>query len=127
MGTLVFLVVCLAAGLAQAQTGNHGDGHHGMHFWYETLKQPGSKAPCCNYGDCRPARTRFVGADRMTVEVWIEGEWHRVPPDKILPKTAPDLQSHVCAPPWNKPIGISGHQVTYRKGEIFCLILGEGV
>ena len=56
--------------------------------WYESLKQPGSGAPCCSIADCRTAEFRH---DRDGYEVLIDGRWKmsapfwaRVPPNRII-------------------------------------------
>jgi hypothetical protein len=56
--------------------------------WFESLRQPGTGAPCCSIADCRTAETR---GDGQGYEVKIGQTWHvssafwlRVPPDKIL-------------------------------------------
>lgn len=104
---------------AQAQAGERhgvwGQGHDKLHYWYETLKQPGTGMSCCNDEDCRPTVSRTVG-DQVQVEV--NGEWATVPPDKIVKSPAPDLGSHVCAP---KQAGL------FPKGFIYCAVIGSGV
>ncbi len=56
--------------------------------WFESLKQPGTGAPCCSIADCRTAEFR---QDRDGYEVFIDGRWKmsvpfwlRVPPDRII-------------------------------------------
>ena len=103
----------LAADFSDESHGKHGRGHDELHNWYKTLRQPGTGYECCDNKDCRPtsARLRETG-----VEVLVDGEWTKVPPNTIIDIAPPDLQSHVCAPkgPWSpKPI--------------FCVVLGFGV
>jgi hypothetical protein len=99
--------------LAQEHGGMHGHEHDKLHYWYKTLRQPGTGYACCDNKDCRPTTARLRGG---TIEVLVDGEWTGVPHNTILNRTSPDLNTHVCAPkgPWSpKPI--------------FCVILGFGV
>ena len=77
IGFLLILVLVLAIGsmidLAQAQTGNRGDGHTEHHDMYKDWEQPDVGGSCCNAqsaddpaGDCRPT-TAYIGDD---------GRWH---------------------------------------------------
>ena len=49
--------------------------------WFQSLKQPGSGSSCCSISDCRiePYRQTAIG-----YEVLLDGEWIRVPDDKVL-------------------------------------------
>ena len=56
--------------------------------WFESLRQPGTGAPCCSISDCRTAEIR---QDRDGYEVLIDGRWKmsipfwlRVPPNRII-------------------------------------------
>ena len=56
--------------------------------WFESLKQPGTGAPCCSIADCRTVEFR---QDRDGYEVLIDGRWKmsipfwlRVPPNRII-------------------------------------------
>jgi len=95
--------------------GMHGVGHDALHHWYETLRQPGNGASCCNNQDCRPTRSRLVEGGGVQVE--LDGVWTPVPPGKILNVPSPDLQSHVCAPKAGS---------LFPKGHIYCVVLGSG-
>jgi len=99
--------------LVQAHSGMHGQGHDRLHSWYKTLRQPFTGYSCCDNTDCRPTTARVHG---KTIEVLVDGEWTRVPFDKILKRKSPDLNTHVCAPkgPWSPKV-------------IFCVVLGFGV
>ena len=115
--SLVALLIAIlqAAGQVSAQEphGVHGKGHGKLHHWYKTLRQPGTGYACCDDKDCRPTTARVRG---RTIEVLVDGEWTRVPPNTILKRRSRDLNTHVCAPrgPWSpKPI--------------FCVVLGLGV
>ena len=57
--------------------------------------------------DCRPTQSRMVGDH---YEVKVDGEWMRVPSDKINNVVAPDGGAHVCAP----------RQVGPNKGVLFA-------
>ena len=109
IGMLFFLMP------VKAHDGHHGLGHHTLHAWYETLKQPGTGISCCNNQDCRPTEARVKGEH---VEVLVDGDWTKVPPEKILNTASPDLGSHVCAP---------NRGAAYPKGYIFCAVIGGGV
>ena len=56
---------------------------HGEHAeFYRSLTQPGTGASCCSEHDCRPFDDwREVGPGYA---VRIEGQWHPVPPDRVL-------------------------------------------
>ena len=56
--------------------------------WFESLKQPGTGAPCCSIADCRTVEFR---QDRDGYEVLIDGRWKvsipfwlRVLPNRII-------------------------------------------
>src|SRR5712672_2334448 len=42
--------------------------------WFESLKQPGTRAPCCSIADCRTVESR---QDRDGYEVLIDGRWKK--------------------------------------------------
>jgi hypothetical protein len=96
---------------APAQEGYLGTGHHKWHGdFYSTLKRNDGQGSCCNLMDCRPTQSRMVGDH---YEVKVDGEWMRVPSDKINNVVAPDGGAHVCAP----------RQEGLNKGVLFCVIL----
>jgi len=96
---------------ASAQEGYYGAGHDKWHQgFYSTLKRNDGQGSCCNLMDCRPTQSRMVGDH---YEVKVDGEWMRVPSDKINNVVAPDGGTHVCAP----------RQVGRDKGVLFCVIL----
>lgn len=99
--------------LAHEPHGFHGEGHDHLHHWYKTLRQPFTGYSCCDGTDCRPTTARVRG---RTIEVLVDGEWTRVPFDKILKKRSPDMNTHVCAPkgPWSPKV-------------LFCVVIGLGV
>ena len=117
-GGLIALAVVLnmiAAQFAMAQEhrGSHGVGHSKMHHWYKTLRQPGTGYECCDQKDCRPTTARARG---LHIEVLVDGEWTRVPPNTILEVQSPDMNTHVCAP-----------KGSWSPKPIFCVVLGFGV
>ena len=80
---------------AQEHHGMHGRGHAVLHHWYKTLRQPGTGYECCDNKDCRPTSARVR---ESAIEVLVDGEWTKVPPNTIVDVKPPDLNSHVCAP-----------------------------
>jgi hypothetical protein len=106
-----FIGVCNAQ--APDRHGDYGVGHSENHSWYQGLHNNAGMS-CCNAGDCRPTEARTAGEK---VQVLIDGEWVDVPPDRILPKGAPDMGTHVCAPP----------HVKGTNWIIYCVIIGNGV
>jgi len=114
LATAGILIAGIGPGSAQDPHGMYGVGHDMLHHWYETLRQPGNGASCCNNMDCRPTRSRVVNGG---VEVELDGEWTPVPQNKILNVPSPDLQSHVCAPRASS---------VFPKGHIYCVVLGAG-
>jgi hypothetical protein len=77
-------------------SGEHGDGHAGMHdiykLWHPPLN-PGTS--CCNNSDCRPTRA-FVDDDGHW-RAWNGAAWLQVPQDRVLPPNyAGDGRSHLC-------------------------------
>jgi hypothetical protein len=103
------LLVFLCANTA-AQEGYYGAGHDSWHHFYSNLKRNDGQGPCCNMMDCRPTQSRMVGDH---YEVKVDGEWTRVPNDKINNVVAPDGGAHVCAP----------IQIGPNRGVLFCVIL----
>src|SRR5262252_10810372 len=88
-----------------------GAGHEHWHMdFYSKLNRNDGKGSCCNLYDCRPTQSRRVGDH---YEVKVDGEWTRVPNDKINNVVAPDGGAHVCAP----------RQEGANKGVLFCVIL----
>jgi hypothetical protein len=109
----IMLAIWSGSGAVAQRGGMYGHGHDALHHWYKTLRQPGTGYSCCNGQDCRRTTARVR---RSRIEVLVDGEWTVVPQSTILSVTAPDLNTHVCAPkgPWSpKPI--------------FCVVLGFGM
>ena len=108
LGGALSAIHCVSA---SAQEGYYGAGHDNWHQgFYSTLKRNDGQGSCCNLMDCRPTQSRMVGDH---YEVKVDGEWMRVPSDKINNVVAPDGGAHVCAP----------RQVGRDKGVLFCVIL----
>jgi hypothetical protein len=65
--------------------------------WFNSLRQPGTGASCCSIADCRPVDYRPT---KSGYEVWINGQWMPVPPDKVLEgKDNPIGRAVVCYTP----------------------------
>lgn len=71
--------------------------------WFEGLRQPGSRTPCCSLSDCRRVKTR-KGDDGW--EVWIddafgapEPYWEKVPASKVLATGNPTGEAVACFAP----------------------------
>jgi hypothetical protein len=72
--------------------------------WFESLRQPGTGAPCCSVADCRTVEFR---QDRDGYEVLIDGRWKmsipfwlRVPSHRIIDRTDnPTNRGVVCFTP----------------------------
>lgn len=111
--SLLYLV-CTTSGYAQ--DGQLGIGHEKFHPWYNTLKDRHGTS-CCNDRDCRPTHSRMKEG---SLEVQVDGEWMKVPPETILTnKNPPDLGDHVCA--------IQRNFMFNGGSPIRCVILGSGV
>jgi hypothetical protein len=65
---------------------------------------------CCNAKDCQPIDDAHVRIRNQVVEVYVEGEWVPVAPEKIRPYQAPDMHSHLC----------------HMGRIIFCFVFGGG-
>lgn len=113
VAVIVAVVWSTGRSLAHEPHSFHGEGHDHLHHWYRTLRQPFTGYSCCDGTDCRPTTARVRG---RTIEVLVDGEWTRVPFDKILKKRSPDMNTHVCAPkgPWSPKV-------------LFCVVIGFGV
>ena len=89
----------------------HGDWPDGPHkHWFETLQRPDNHLHphrqldskslfCCGAADV--VKTKFKvenGGDRHPEDVWyawLNGEWTRIPPEKIVQDHAPDGEAHL--------------------------------
>lgn len=65
---------------------------------------------CCSARDCEPIDDKHVRVRSEGLEVYVEGEWVPVSPEKVRPYHAPDMMSHLC------------HLGTI----IFCFVFGGG-
>lgn len=126
---LLMLWPILAPRPAPAQTphnhhghrGHIGEGHGDFHGnFYSRLNKPGTQTSCCNLNDCRPTSSRAVGAH---YEVMINGEWVRVPPEKIVKVTAPDMGAHVCAPDIRDYALPGQPRLKINPDQIYCVVL----
>jgi hypothetical protein len=112
LGVLIWFGI--GAVFGQRHEGRHGVGHEAWHEgFYSKLLQNGTATSCCNLADCTPTTSRQV-ADAY--EVMVEGEWVKVPYDKINKVAAPDGGSHVC---FHKPA--AGHKA--HPGLLLCVVL----
>lgn len=84
--------------------------HHRYHaeFYSKWVTREGIS--CCNANDCQPIDDRNVRARSQGVEVYVEGEWVPVSPEKIRPYQAPDMNNHIC----------------HLGRIIFCFVFGGG-
>jgi hypothetical protein len=99
--------IAIAVGLAlsqQAVAAPPGSVDPALAPWFESLKQPGTGAPCCSIADCRTVEFR---QDRDGYEVLIDGRWKmsipfwlRVPPNRIIDRIDnPTNRGVVCFTP----------------------------
>ena len=81
---------------AAEPSGQHGDGHAGMHDIYKLWHPPQNPGTsCCNNSDCRPTRA-FVDEEGKW-RAWNGASWLQVPQDRVLPPNyAGDGRSHIC-------------------------------
>lgn len=66
----------------------------GAHDMYDSWKQPGTNASCCDRRDCRPTRARMTS--RETWQAWDGARWIDIPPERVLKLRSPDNRSHLC-------------------------------
>jgi hypothetical protein len=99
--------IAIAAGLALSQVAVAAPPERpnsALVPWFESLKQPGTGAPCCSIADCRTAEFR---QDRDGYEVLIDGRWKlsapfwlRVPPNRIIDRRDnPTGRAVICFTP----------------------------
>ena len=80
--------------------------------FYSTWMMPDNRSSsCCHEKDCSPAESRIEGGNWVARKVDGDGEWIRVPPEKVeRDRQSPDGRSHLCS---DKPI-------------VFCFVPGIG-
>ena len=95
-GVVALMFVVSLSPTSFAQSGEHGDGHAGMHDIYKLWHPPANPGTsCCNNADCRPTRA-FVD-DEGKWRAWNGVTWLQVPQDRVLPPDyAGDGRSHLC-------------------------------
>jgi hypothetical protein len=102
-------VTALALALAMAPSLSDGiasgapppDADPSLAPWYRSLQQPQSGVSCCSVADCRAVDYRIVDKH---YEVFIQGDWLAVPPDKVLTRADnPTGRAVVC---WTRSTGI---------------------
>lgn len=101
---LAWMVIALSAVVLSSHAAPPPGSSGQYHDWYSKLLQPDTGMSCCSISDCRhePWRQTSDGYD-----VFIDGEWVRIPDDKILKRT-------------DNP---TGEAVTCHAGKtIFCFI-----
>jgi hypothetical protein len=94
----LIVTTALALGVSAAQAGSSDSL---LKSWFDSLRQPGTRYPCCSIADCRTTEIRMRGNE---YEVPIEGQWLVVPSDRILQrKDNPTGSAVVC---WTPGTGI---------------------
>src|ERR1700730_7589816 len=103
--TLICLFVAIC-GSAMAQEGHQGimlpdgtrgSGHPEYHDAYQNLHNNKMGVSCCHDRDCRPTQAKQVmEGDEGHWEVMINGNWVRVEPRTIIPKSIDGI-AHICA------------------------------
>lgn len=72
------------------------------HDPYTSWRIPGTDISCCDNRDCAPVAATG-DADRGW-RIWLQGDWRRVPPDRVLAIPSPDGRAHACVPPGSAAI-----------------------
>lgn len=102
------LVIGLPLGLTPFQVAAHDHDTYHAEFYSNWVTREGIS--CCNTRDCSPIDDKNVRIRSGGVEVYVEGEWVPVSPEKVRPYHAPDMNSHVC----------------HIGRIIFCFVFGGG-
>ena len=67
------------------------------HDWYTGLVDPVTGYSCCGGQDCRPVpREGIRFAENGDMELFLDGAWRHVDPQKILKISSPDSRVHAC-------------------------------
>src|SRR6266481_2974617 len=67
------------------------------HDWYTGLVDPVTGYSCCGGQDCRPVPSTDIRLSRNgDLELWLDGAWRFVDPQKILKISSPDSRVHAC-------------------------------
>ena len=67
------------------------------HDWYSDLVDPVTGSPCCGGQDCRPVPREDVRlAEDGDLELFLDGAWRHVDPQRILKISSPDSRVHAC-------------------------------
>jgi hypothetical protein len=107
-GLIAAIVIGFLLSLLPLRAAAHD--HHSYHaeFYSKWVTREGIS--CCNANDCQPIDDRNVRVRSQGVEVYVEGEWVPVSPEKIRPYHAPDMNNHLC----------------HLGRIIFCFVFGGG-
>src|SRR5262245_2777907 len=91
----VIVAIILAALISMPSGRATAQDHQTYHaeFYSKWVTRDGIS--CCSAKDCKPIDDRNVRIRTNGVEVFVEGEWVPVSPEKIRPYNAPDMNSHV--------------------------------
>ena len=67
------------------------------HDWYTGLVDPVTGYSCCGGQDRRPVPSRDIRLSRNgDLELWLDGAWRFVNPQKILKISSPESRVHAC-------------------------------
>jgi hypothetical protein len=67
------------------------------HDWYTGLVDPVTGSSCCGGQDCHPVpRENIRFAANGDMELFLDGGWRHVDPQKILKISSPDSRVHAC-------------------------------
>jgi hypothetical protein len=67
------------------------------HDWYTGLVDPVTGYSCCGGHDCRPVPSEDIRLSKNgDLELFLDGAWRFVNPQKILKISSPDSRVHAC-------------------------------